>query len=61
MATTADDDDNNYTYAMMLANILEICKDGCRKDKIMQKNTPVTRSAKKNYGRDDRQGIITLH
>ncbi|HEY6884291.1 MAG TPA: winged helix-turn-helix domain-containing protein [Nitrososphaeraceae archaeon] len=37
MATRADDDDNNDTYAMMLANILEICKDGCRKDKIMQK------------------------
>lgn len=34
MSTTVDDD--NDVYAMILANILEICKDGCTKDKIIQ-------------------------
>jgi predicted transcriptional regulator len=34
MATTADDD--NDIYAMILANILEICKHGCTKDNVIQ-------------------------
>jgi predicted transcriptional regulator len=34
MAATADDDNDGYT--MILATILNICKNGCTKDKIIQ-------------------------
>ena len=30
-------DDDNNAYATIMANILEICKNGCTKDKIVQK------------------------
>ena len=60
MTSVKDGDDKDYdTYHKIISEILNLCTDGCTEQN--RANTSITRSAKKNHGRNSRQRVITLY
>ena len=58
---TSIGDDGDDLHNKIIAEILKNMYRWVHRTKDNGASTFITRSAKKNYGRDSRQGVITLH